>query len=135
MPRPTPPGPRRLPFQTHQWNLHGLAIACQAAIALARGQAEDAARSASAAIQSYHRSDYFFYAAAVGYPTLIGALSYLGERERGRRVVTEWREIVGPIAARYEMLFERLAGTATGPASCRASIRWCRCRQPPPYSA
>ena len=96
-------------FQTHQWNLHGLAIACQAAIALARGQAEDAARLASAAIQSYHRSDYF-YAAALGYPTLIGALSYLGERERGRRVVTEWRAIVGPLAARHEMLFEAICG-------------------------
>jgi len=96
-------------YRTNQWNLHGLALACQGSLALARGRAHDAARWARAAIQSYRRSDYF-YAAFVAYPTLAGALAYLGDREHGLKVLEEWRTIAGSLAAPHEILLEALCG-------------------------
>ena len=96
-------------LHTHEWNLHGLALACQGAVALARGQAREAARWASAALQSYRRSDYF-YTAAIGFPTLAGALGYLGDLEGARRALADLRAVVGSLAVRYEAFLEVLCG-------------------------
>jgi class 3 adenylate cyclase len=94
---------------TNQWNLHGLALACRAAAAMGQGRVIDAAAWASAAIESYRRSDYF-YAAAVGFPALAGALAYVGDIDGGRAALAEWRAVVGGLTVRYEVMLEALAG-------------------------
>ena len=74
-----------------------------------QGHAVDAAAWASAALESYHRSDYF-YAAAVGFPTLAAALAFTGDIEGARAVLVEWRAVVGQLTVRYEVMLETLAG-------------------------
>ncbi len=81
---------------THQWTLHGLAAACRAAAAVGQGRVHDAEVHATAALQSFRRSDYF-WAAAVGFPHLAAARAYLGDCAGARRAVNEWRDVGGAV--------------------------------------
>jgi class 3 adenylate cyclase len=94
---------------THQWNLHGLATACSAAAAIGQGRVADGEREATAAVQSFRRSDYY-WAAAVGVPNLAAARAYRGDRLGALQALDEWTDRADHQIARDALRVEMLCG-------------------------
>jgi class 3 adenylate cyclase len=96
----------RSAIATNQWNLHGLATACSAAAAVGQGRVADGERHATAAVQSFRRSDYY-WAAAMGVPNLAAARALQGDRLGALQALDEWEREdhqVARDALRVEML-------------------------------
>ncbi|HEY7068784.1 MAG TPA: AAA family ATPase [Acidimicrobiales bacterium] len=94
---------------TNQWNLHGLATACSAAAAVGQGRVGDAERHATAALQSFRRSDYY-WAAVVGVPSLAAARAFRGDRLGALRALDEWTDREDHQIARDVLRVEMLCG-------------------------
>jgi class 3 adenylate cyclase/tetratricopeptide (TPR) repeat protein len=94
---------------THQWNLHGLATACSAAAAVGQGRVADGERHATAAVQSFRRSDYY-WAAAVGVPNLAAAHAFRGDRFGALQALDEWTDREDHLIARDALRVELLCG-------------------------
>jgi class 3 adenylate cyclase len=95
---------------TSQWHLHGLASACCAAAAIGQGRIVEGERDAALAVQSFHRSDYY-WAAAVGFSHLAAARAYRGDLLGGRQALQEWGDRGRPMVARHAMRVELLCGS------------------------
>jgi class 3 adenylate cyclase len=92
-----------------QWNLHGLALALRAGVALGQGRVADARHYARLGVQSYHRSD-FFYAGAIAYPHLVACHAYVGDHAGALVEVGRWRDRVGRLARIHALLVEAICG-------------------------
>ena len=93
-----------------QWNLHGLALALRAAVALGQGRIVDARHYARLGVQSYHRSD-FFYAGAIAYPHLVASHAYVGDHVGARLEVGRWTDRMGRLGRTHVLLVEALCGS------------------------
>ena len=94
---------------TNQWHLHGLATACSAAAAIGQGRVADGERHATAALQSFRRSDYY-WAAALGVPNLAAARAYQGDRLGALLALDEWPDREDHQIARDALRVEMLCG-------------------------
>ncbi len=107
---------------TNQWSLHGLATACSAAAAVGQGRVGDAERHATAAVQSFRRSDYY-WAAVVGVPNLAAARAFRGDRLGALQALDEWAEREDHQIARDALRVEMLCGDPARAAALAGSAR------------
>jgi class 3 adenylate cyclase len=107
---------------TNQWNLHGLATACSAAAAVGQGRVGDAERHATAAVQSFRRSDYW-WAAVLGVPNLAAARAFRGDRLGAIQALDEWTDREDHQIARDALRVEMLCGDPARAAALAGSAR------------